>query len=61
MEGLGKLGSSPSAYDFLYGQNTLAFTQERLELYFKLRITTALRQCEGKNDSLITVFFVCSY
>lgn len=29
MEDIGKQGSSLLAYDFLYGQNTLAFIQER--------------------------------
>jgi hypothetical protein len=36
MEDLGKLESSPSAYDFLYGQNTLVFFQERFGLYISL-------------------------
>jgi hypothetical protein len=36
MEDLGKLESSPSAYDFLYGQNTLVFFQERFGIYVSL-------------------------
>jgi len=38
MEDLGKLGSSPSAYDCLYGLNTLVFYQERFGLYISFSL-----------------------